>query len=318
MSRKSKRSSKQVTEQTAEQFTKRFSERLAVATSEKVTMVIKEQYKDAFDILQDCENARLIPGIIGPPGVGKTLLLRAYAEKSGRNFEWITGDEGVRPSHLIGSFNPALVLNQGFSLESFEPGPLLKAMVFGGVFGLNECNRLPEYVQNSLLEPFEELTANVQRLGRIRAHEDFFPVITQNPEEMAGAHRLSEALRDRIRVWIRLGYPRRATEIEIVKVNCPEYDLSDYVLESVYGLVSATRMSTDIEVPASIRAGISIARLAAEMAKREKKKEVDHGILSKSSQYVLTGALRFRPGIDPEPAVNALIRRALGTGRKEE
>ncbi|MHA1480447.1 MAG: AAA family ATPase, partial [Candidatus Thorarchaeota archaeon] len=158
------------------QFAVSFEERLAAATEEKVKIVVKEQYREAFDILSDCENARLIPGIIGPPGVGKTLILRAYAQRSKRSFAWITGDEGVRPSHLIGSFNPALVLKKGFNLESFEPGPLLKAMVVGGVFGLNECNRLPEYVQNSLLEPFEEMTANVQRLGRIKAHEDFFPV----------------------------------------------------------------------------------------------------------------------------------------------
>jgi MoxR-like ATPase len=131
---------------------------------------------------------------------------------------------------------------------------------------------------------------------------------------MAGAHRLSEALRDRIRVWIRLSYPRKSTEIEIVKMNCPEYTLSDNTLESIYSLVSATRMSTDIEIPASIRAGISVARLSAEMTKREGKKNVTHGILSKAATYVLTGALRFRPGIDPEPAVNSLVRRALGSG----
>jgi hypothetical protein len=47
------------------------------------------------------------------------------------------------------------------------------------------------------------------------------------------------------------------------------------------------------------------------MAKREKKKEVDYGILSKAATYVLTGALRFRPGIDSEPAVNSLVRRSL-------
>lgn len=298
------------------QFAIAFEERLAAATKERVRIVIKEQYRDAFDILSDCEAAGLIPAIIGPPGVGKTLILRAYAEKSGRAFTWITGDEGVRPSHLIGSFNPAIVLSKGFTLESFDPGPLLKSMVFGGVFGLNEGNRLPEYVQNSLLEPFEELSVNVQRLGRIKAHEDFFPVITMNPEEMAGAHRLSEALRDRIRVWIRLGYPRKETEIEIVKMNAPEYKLSDNVLDTVYGLVSATRNSTDIEMPASIRAGISIARLSAQMAKRRKSKEIDYAMLSEAATYVLTGALRFRPGIDPEPAVNQLVRRVLGSGSK--
>ncbi|UCE10104.1 MAG: MoxR family ATPase [Candidatus Thorarchaeota archaeon] len=300
----------------AAKFTKAFKERLDAATDEKVRIVIKEQYKDAFDILSDCENAGLIPGIIGPPGIGKTLLLRAYAEKSRREFHWVTGDEGVRPSHLIGSFNPALVLDKGFSLDSFEPGTLLKSMVLGGVFGLNEANRLPEYVQNSLLEPFEELSVNVQRLGRVKASDGFFPVLTLNPEEMAGAHRLSEALRDRIRVWIRLGYPRKETEMEIVRVNCPEYTISDDTLEKIYSLVSSTRMTTDIEIPASIRAGISVARLAAEMTKRQKEKSTSHQTLSKAASYVLSGALRFRPGIDPQPAVDALIRRSLGTGRK--
>jgi MoxR-like ATPase len=293
-------------------FGEAFQKRLAAASREKVRIVVKDQYKDAWDILTDCENANLIPGIIGPPGVGKTLLLRAYAEKTNRLFQWVTGDEGVRPAHLIGSFNPALVLTKGFTLDSFEPGPLLKAMVFGGVFGLNEGNRLPEYVQNTLLEPFEEFSVNVQRLGRIKAHDGFFPVLTMNPEEMAGAHRLSEAFRDRIRVWIKLGYPNKETELEIIRVNCPEYKLSDSVLDSVYSLVSATRVSPDIELPASIRAGISIARLSAQMAIRDNNSEVTHKILSDSAASVLIGALRFRPGIDAEPAVSALVRTVLG------
>lgn len=296
-----------------ELFKKNFEERLAAAKKEKVHIVIKEQYADAFDVLEDCENAHLIPGIVGPPGVGKTLLLRAYAEKTGRELYWITGDEGIRPSHLVGAFNPSIVLNSGFTLEAFEPGPLLKSMVEGGVFGLNEGNRLSEYVQNSLLDPFEEGSISVQRLGRIKAAEGFFPVLTMNPEEMSGAHRLSEAIRDRIRVWIRLGYPRKETELEIIKMNSPEYNLSDAVLEKIYSLVSATRVSPDIEIPASIRAGISIARLSAEMTKREKEKTTNHIILSKAATYVLAGALRFRPGIEVEPAVNSLVRRTLGS-----
>ena len=298
-----------------EEFAKDFSERLKAASKRKVQIVVKEQYKDAMEILSDCEATELIPGIIGPPGVGKTLLLRAYAEKSKRGFAWVTGDEGIRPSHLVGSFNPAIVLSKGFTLDAFEPGPLLKSMVQGGVFGLNEANRLPEYVQNTLLEPFEERSVNVQRLGRIEAHDEFFPVLTMNPEEMAGAHRLSEALRDRIRVWIRIGYPKKETEIEIVKVNCPEYELSDHDVESIYNLVSLTRESTDIEVPASIRAGIAIARLSHRIATRDEEGEVSYGVLSKAARLVLSGSLRFRPGVEPEKAVTTLIRRALGAGR---
>ena len=96
-------------------------------------------------------------------------------------------------------------------------------------------------------------------------------------------------------------------------MNSPEYTISDATLERIYGLVSATRVSTDIEIPASIRAGISIARLSAEMTKRKKEQHVSHATLSEAATYVLVGALRFRPGIDTEPAVNALVRRSLGS-----
>ncbi|MHA2081116.1 MAG: hypothetical protein ACW99H_08235, partial [Candidatus Thorarchaeota archaeon] len=55
-------------------FKEAFDERLKAAISEEVKIVIKEQYADAFGVLTDWENATLIPGIIGPPGRGKTLL----------------------------------------------------------------------------------------------------------------------------------------------------------------------------------------------------------------------------------------------------
>ena len=142
-----------------EDFAKEFDKRIKVAAAKKINIVVKDQYKYAFDILSDCETADLIPGIIGPPGVGKTLLLRAYAEKSKRNFAWITGDEGIRPSHLIGSYNPAIVLNKGFTLESFDPGPLLKSMVYGGVFGL-------DLETADLAQQFMDTLQNDERFGR--------------------------------------------------------------------------------------------------------------------------------------------------------
>ncbi|MEM2142899.1 MAG: MoxR family ATPase [Candidatus Thorarchaeota archaeon] len=298
------------------EFERCFRERQQVAMAERVEMVLKDQYREAFEILTDAENARLIPAIVGPPGIGKTLLLRAYAQRSGRPFWWMTGDEGVRPSHLVGSFNPAVVLSKGFTLESFEPGPLLKAMILGGVFGLNEANRLSEYVQNTLLEPLEEWSLLIPRLGRIVAKETFFPVLTMNPEEMSGTHRLSEALRDRIRVWIRLNYPRKETEIEIIRANCSEYQLSDEALNEIYALVSATRSNNDIETPASIRAGVSIARLSAQMARRRGDNYVDREIIAEAASRVLSGALRFRPGIDPSRGVENIIRQVLTLGRK--
>ena len=100
---------------TAKEFSDRFDERLKAAKKEKVKIVIKEQYKEAFEVLEDCENSGLIPGLIGPPGVGKTLLLRAYAEKSNRDFEWLTGvfeqDKKYLVQHGIMEFDIPLMID---------------------------------------------------------------------------------------------------------------------------------------------------------------------------------------------------------------
>jgi MoxR-like ATPase len=95
----------------------------------------------------------------------------------------------------------------------------------------------------------------------IKAHDDFAFVATQNPVETSGTYRLSRVLVDRIGVWIRLGYPSRETEIEILRVNAPAFDLSENIMNKIYDVVNDTRESPDLEIPASPRAGIFLTRL---------------------------------------------------------
>jgi len=224
-------------------------------------VVLKEQYERAYELLKDSLNAGITPCLVGPPGVGKSLLVRKVAEDTKRPFYEVFFDENVTPSRLIGAFDPALVVRIGRTIESFDPGPLIRAMVEGGIFIAQELNRATEFCQNSLISPLEEKHYYLYPIGMIKAHDDFAFVATQNPIETAGTYRLSQVLMDRIGCWIRLGYPSKETELEIIRVNIPEFGLSNNALEKIYEIIHETRENPNLGTPASPRAGIFLARL---------------------------------------------------------
>lgn len=188
-------------------------------------VILKGQYEKAYELLKESLDTGITPCLVGPPGVGKSLLTRKVAEDTNRPFYEIFFDENVTPSRLIGAFDPALVVRIGRTIESFDPGPLIRAMVEGGIFVAQELNRATEFCQNSLISPLEERHYYLYPIGMIKANEDFAFVSTQNPVETSGTYRLSQVLMDRIGCWIKLGYPDQNTELEIIKVNVPEFGL---------------------------------------------------------------------------------------------
>ncbi len=204
-------------------------------------------------------------------------------------------------------------------MEAFNPGPLLSAMLEGGTFLANEINRATEYSQNTLLEPLEEASIGIPHLGRIKAAKDFFFICAMNPEELSGTHRLSEALKDRIKVWIKLTYPQKATELDIIRINLPEqFMVKESELELIYSIIEETRKNeVDIEVPASIRAGIAIAKLLGRRRYLEKKGDIKadetvYSHLTEISKHVLLGSIKPKPGVKVENVINRIINKTLG------
>ncbi len=293
-------------------FAEAFNRALIDERSMELNIVLKGQYARAYELLENAVAAGLTPILVGPPGVGKSLLARAFAKDTGRTFYEVFFDELMRPAYLIGTFDPAIVLQKGYCLEAFEPGPLLRAMIEGGVFVAQELNRASEFCQNSLLEPLEERTYYVPRLGRIKAHDNFVLIATANPAELAGTHRLSEALRDRLRVWIQLVYPDRETELEIIKVNLGGYPLSEDILHKICNIVRLTRNNQYIEQPASIRAGISISRLVAQHAAAGY--EITDELIADCARHVLRGAIKARALMDTETIIEGVLKVALREG----
>jgi MoxR-like ATPase len=247
--------------------------------------------------------------IIGPPGTGKTLLARSFATSRNKNFEWITMDDTTKPAHLIGAFDPSETLKRGFVKQAFIPGPLTTTMVLGGIFLANELNRATEFTQNSFLEPLEERSILLPRLGRIKAADEFFMICAANPGDMAGTHRISEALKDRIKVWITLDYPAREVEMEIIKNNIPQSRLSKDYLELTYRLIDVTRKSKDVERPASIRSAIAIAKLAGRA--EEMNGDVSLREFKKIANLVLIGGIKVRPGVNSESYVKTIVNQVV-------
>ncbi len=231
-------------------------------------VVLKGQYQKAYDLLKDSLDTGITPCLVGPPGVGKSLLARKVAEDTGRSFHEVFFDENVTPSRLIGSFDPALVVRNGRNISSFEPGPLIRAMVEGGLFVAQELNRATEFCQNSLIAPLEERHYHLFPIGMVKAHENFAFVSTQNPIETAGTYRLSKVLVDRMGSWIRLDYPDKETEMDIIRENTPAFALKESALDKIYDIVNQTRHTASLEIPASPRSGIFLTKLVNKYIER--------------------------------------------------
>jgi len=132
------------------------------------------------------------------PGVGKTLLARAFARALGLSFARVQGTPDLLPGDVTGSS----ILDGGEF--RFLPGP-----VFHNILLVDEVNRATPRTQSALLEAMQERQVSLE--GTTRAlPEPFFVLATQNPIEYEGTFSLPEAQLDRFLVRIQLGYPDAA------------------------------------------------------------------------------------------------------------
>jgi MoxR-like ATPase len=199
----------------------------------------------------------------GPPGTGKSTLLRHVASRRGSAFVLVEGNAELTPARLVGHFDPALVLARGYSPGVFVDGPLLEALRGGGLLYVEELNRVPEETLNVLLTVMSEGEIAVPRLGRVPAADGFRFVAAMNPYDTVGTARISSALADRT-CRLTMGYQSHAAECAIVAQQRPAADPG--WLRAAVGLVRTTRSHPDVRVGSSVRGALDLVGLAVELA----------------------------------------------------
>ncbi|MFQ5690209.1 MAG: AAA family ATPase [Gemmatimonadota bacterium] len=245
----------------------------------------------------------------GVPGLAKTLTVRTLAEAIHTSFHRIQFTPDLLPADLVGT----LVWNE--RAAEFEPK---KGPIFANVILADEVNRAPAKVQSALLEAMQERQVTIGQKSHVLP-SPFLVLATQNPIEHEGTYPLPEAQVDRFMFKVRVDYPDRDEEREIMRRQADDALAPVEAVVEAGKILEAGRLLSSIYLDERIEDYIlnlvRATRNPEEAGVAELAEWLEYGASPRATIYLARAARGFafldgRPFVLPED-VGAIARDVL-------
>jgi MoxR-like ATPase len=243
-----------------------------------------------------CNGHCLIEGV---PGLAKTLTVKTLAQTLHATFSRIQFTPDLLPADITGT----TIYNMQTAQFTQKRGPIFANLVLA-----DEINRAPAKVQSALLEAMQERQVTIGDVTE-RLPDPFLVMATQNPIEHEGTYALPEAQLDRFMLMIKVGYPNKAEERQIMDLMTSPVVASAARVSSLEQVRSARRVVGQIYIDDTIREYIvdvvHATREPRAYGLGELAPLVEYGASPRASIYLAMAArahafLRHRGYVSPE------------------